>query len=239
MSSELKLDTSSQILKSDNKGLIFKINKKKPNSQESASECYIKIVNISSNYVALRVRTTKKYSYAVYPIYSIINPNSFINIKIIYHSNPNEEISSVGHKFRFEGFIIDDKEKNCQNILGLFQQYIKSKKIVKGNIIRKNVIFVFDDNNQINSEENRNNISKNININLPLKGNNNSIDLKGIEKEIKECKELRNMHANLIKKLDDIILHEKKFNINNSKNENSFFDKIKIGKEIIIKLEFL
>ena len=121
--------------------------------------------------------------------------------------------------------------------MGLFQQYIKSKKIVKGNIIRKNVIFVFDDNNQINSEENRNNISKNININLPLKGNNNSIDLKGIEKEIKECKELRNMHANLIKKLDDIILHEKKFNINNSKNENSFFDKIKIGKEIIIKIK--
>ena len=254
MSNELKLDASSQILKSENKDLIFRINKNKSNSQklDLKSECHIKIENISSNYVALRVRTTKKYSYAVYPIYAIIKPNSFINIKIIYHSNPNEAISSVGHKFRFEGFIIDEKEKNCKDILGLFQQYIKGKKVVKGNIIKKNVIFSFDENNPKNLKENKFNLNNqknsnsNINlnnqsisnINLP-KGNvnNNMSDSKKIEKEIEECNELRNLHANLIKKLDDINLYEKKNNLNNDKNANSFIENIKIGKEIIIKIK--
>ena len=155
MSSELKLDASNQILKSENKDLIFRINKNKSNSQklDLTSECHIKIENISSNYVALRVRTTKKYSYAVYPIYAIIKPNYFINIKIVYHSNPNEVISSSGHKFRFEGFIIDEKEKNCKDILGLFQQYIKGKKVVKGNIIKKNVIFSFVEKKKKNLKE--------------------------------------------------------------------------------------
>ena len=254
MSNELKLDASSQILKSENKDLIFRINKNKSNSQklDLKSECHMKIENISSNYVALRVRTTKKYSYAVYPIYAIIKPNSFIKKKIIYHSNPNEVISSVGHKFRFEGFIIDEKEKNCKDILGLFQQYIKGKKVVKGNIIKKNVIFSFDENNQKNLKENKFNLNNqknsnsNINlnnqsisnINLP-KGNvnNNMSDSKKIEKEIEECNELRNLHANLIKKLDDINLYEKKNNLNNDKNANSFIEKIKIGKEIIIKIK--
>lgn len=252
MSSELKLDASSQILKSENKDLIFRINKNKSNSQklDLKSECHIKIENISSNYVALRVRTTKKYSYAVYPIYAIIKPNSFINIKIVYHSNPNEVITSVGHKFRFEGFIIDEKEKNCKDILGLFQQYIKGKKVVKGNIIKKNVIFSFDENNQKNLKENKFNLNnqknsninlnnQNIhNINLPSKGNinNNMSDSKKIEKEIEECNELRNIHANLIKKLDDINLYDKKNNLNNGNNANSFIEKIKIGKEIIIKI---
>lgn len=252
MSSELKLDASSQILKSENKDLIFRINKNKSNSQklDLKSECHIKIENISSNYVALRVRTTKKYSYAVYPIYAIIKPNSFINIKIVYHSNPNEVITSAGHKFRFEGFIIDEKEKNCKDILGLFQQYIKGKKVVKGNIIKKNVIFSFDENNQKNLKENKFNLNnqknsninlnnQNIhNINLPSKGNinNNMSDSKKIEKEIEECNELINIHANLIKKLDDINLYEKKNNLNNGNNANSFIEKIKIGKEIIIKI---
>ena len=254
MSSELKLDASNQILKSENKDLIFRINKNKSNSQklDLTSECHIKIENISSNYVALRVRTTKKYSYAVYPIYAIIKPNYFINIKIVYHSNPNEVISSSGHKFRFEGFIIDEKEKNCKDILGLFQQYIKGKKVVKGNIIKKNVIFSFVENNQKNLKEKKfnlnddknsnNNINLNNqsihNINMPLKGNvnNNMIDSKKIEKEIEECNELRNIHANLIKKLDEINLYEKKNNLNNDKNANSIIEKIKIGKEIIIKI---
>jgi hypothetical protein len=244
MSSELKLETTSQIIKSDNKDLIFKItkNKNKLNSKklELKSECYVIIENISSNYIALRVRTTKKYFYAVYPIYSIIKPNSFINIKIIYHSN--EEITSVGHKFRFEGFIIDEKEKNSKNILGLFQQCIKNKKTVKGNIIKKNVVFVFDDDNQINLKENTYNLDKKINKNneVIFNENNDKFDLKKIENEIKECDDLRNLHNNLIKKLDEINLYENKYNLNNNnnnRNTNDFIDKMKIGKEIILKIK--
>ena len=135
--SELLLDSSINVIKSDKNDLIFKFNQKflesikvyknkEGNNSKNLriiSQCYIKIENISKNYVALRVRTTKKYYYNVEPIYSIISPNSFKNIKITYQSKPNEKITSLGHKFKFEGFIIEDKDKNNKNISGIFQEY--------------------------------------------------------------------------------------------------------------------
>ena len=72
MSSELKMDTSFQIIKINSRNLVFKINQKtlseklktekeKNNSNKYIliSECFIKIENISTNYVALRERTAK------------------------------------------------------------------------------------------------------------------------------------------------------------------------------------
>ena len=236
--SELLLDSSINVIKSDKNDLIFKFNQKflesikvyknkESNNSKNLriiSQCYIKIENISKNYVALRVRTTKKYYYNVEPIYSIISPNSFKNIKITYQSKPNEKITSLGHKFKFEGFIIEDKDKNNKNISGLFQEYINNQIMVKGNIIKKNVIFSFDNKNNISSKEKKEiNVSKtgpakvgvvnmikntNINVNnISLKGkkNKNELDLKQkLEQEIKECNELQSIHKNLYKKISSI-----------------------------------
>ena len=253
--SELKLDSSSQIIKSSNNNiLIFKINtnllngKNKninitSNKSHSTSITNIKIENLSHNYVALRVRTTKKFYYAVDPIYTIISPKSTKSIRIQYNSQPNEEITSIGHKFRFEGFIIDDKEKNTKNILGLFQQYIKSQKLVKGNIIKKNVIFVDENNKVINSKNNKIinlNNDKKIKKDIPLKECNkieldlDDINISGLElneklkQEIKEVNELKNIHKNLIKNLEG-------YQIN--KDSNSFIDIIKEVKEILIGIK--
>ena len=256
MSSELKLDSSSQVIKSDNKDLIFKLrrkplsnsqNQKKEDKNIYIGECYIKIENLSNNYVALRIRTTKKNYYGVYPIYSIISPRKIINIKIIYNSKPNEVITSLGHKFRFEGFIIDEKEKNTKDILGLFHQYIKDQKIVKGNYIKKNVVFIRDNyniNNNVNintPKQNKINFNKNqkinTNINGPLRGINKSkLNLnEKIEQEIKQCNELRNIHQNLIKQLYEMKLKEKeKENIN---NKNSIIDTFKEGKELLMQIK--
>ena len=253
--SELNLDSSSQIIKSSNNNiLIFKINtnllngKNKninitSNKSHSTSITNIKIENLSHNYVALRVRTTKKVYYAVDPIYTIISPKSSKIIRIQYNSQPNEEITSIGHKFRFEGFIIDDKEKNTKNILGLFQQYIKSQKLVKGNIIKKNVIFVDENNKVINSKNNKIinlNNDKKIKKDIPLEECNkieldlDDINISGLElneklkQEIKEVNELKNIHKNLIKNLEG-------YQIN--KDSNSFIDIIKEVKEILIGIK--
>ena len=218
MSSELKLITTSQIIKSNNNEIIFKLRKKKifmkgkeikntsQNNNENiiyTSESTIKIDNISTKYVALRVRTTKKNYYKVEPIYSIIPPKTFINIKIFYHSNPGEQVSSIGHKFKFEGIIIEEKYKNNKNILNLFQQCISSQIQIQGNFILKNVKFVKE-----------NEIQKN---------NINSI----LTKKINECEKERDIHKNLIKELYEI----------RKKNEIKIKDYFISGKELIIDIK--
>ena len=256
MSSELKLDSSSPVIKSDNKDLVFKLrrkqlsnsqNQKKEDNNIYIGECYTKIENLSNNYVALRIRTTKKNYYGVFPIYSIISPKKIINIKIVYQSKLNEAITSVGHKFRFEGFIIDEKEKNTKDILGLIHQYITSQKVVKGNYIKKNVVIIRDNSNIKNNintpKENKLNLNlsknQNNNVNTPLRGINKSkINLKEkIEQEIKECNELRNIHQNLIRQLYEIKMKEKEKEKENIKNKNSIIDNIREGKEIIMKIK--
>jgi len=245
MSSELNIDSSSpEIIKTDNKDLIFKINKKliskalekektNLNNFHITSECNIKVQNISNNYVALRIRTTKKYSYAVDPIYTIIPPKNIENIKILYHSNTSQEIAPKGHKFKFEGFIIKEEEKNYSNILKLFQKYIKSKNQVKGNIIKKNVTFVEDNNYKMPTKVY---LSKSVGIDVPLKGidKNSPIINKNLIEEIKKCHELRIEHNNLIKSLNaNAIDIEKKIIY----NKNSFNDKIKDGKELFMNIK--
>ena len=210
---ELNLDSSTEIIKSVNSTIFFKLRKKKVILKETKKPCIIDegenivtINNISSNYVALRVRTTKRKNYTVKPNYAIINPNSLVNIKIYYHSIPNEQISFLGHKFKFEGFIIEEKDKNCQNILDLFHQVIQSKKIVKGNFIEKNVKFLLQDNN--------------------TQMNDKLTDNKLIQVK-KECDETRKEYEKLYNELNVI----KKENIINVK------DYFNVGKELIIKIK--
>ena len=211
MSNELKFESSTQVIKSNNSEIIFKLRKKETIIKEKGKEknnislkkgniiyvdeTIVRVNNISNKYVALRVRTTKKNYYTVEPIYSIIKPNSFVNIKIFYHSNPDEKINLIGHKFKFEGFIIDDKDKNSKNIFNLFQQVINKSIKVKGNSITKYVKFI--------------------------KENNES------EKLIKECEEIRKEYNTLINELEKI----------KKQNEITIKDYFNVGKDLIIEMK--
>ena len=252
MSSELKIDTSSQIIKINSRSLVFKINPKtlseKLKSEKEKnnlnkyiliSECFIKIENISTNYVAIRVRTTKKYCYNVEPTYSIIAPNTFEKIKILYYIKSGEEISSQGHKFRFEGIIIEQKEKNTKNIFGLFQQYIQKGIVVKGNSIIKNVNFIYDNNFMISSKSTR------VSDSNKYKINNNDINKRAslkdifnlksqLEQEIKECDELRNAHKNLMRQLNEKGIDLDFYLNNNNSSLKDYFIQL---KEIIISIK--
>ena len=256
MSSELKIDSSTQIISTKEKDIIFKINKKVLLSSQSinnidknnlndnilTSEFFIKIENISNNFVALRVRTTKKYSYAVEPVYGIISPNSFIIIKIFYFTKPGEKISSEGHKFKFEGFIIkQNEEKNFTNIYELIQQYIKEQKTVKGNIIKKDVFFEYDDHFIITSKGIHMSFSskyknKDINSNITLNDSDkNIINLKAeLEQEIRQCNELISIHKKLIKQLNGKNIDE---NFYLNKNKYNIKEYIKELKEILYNIK--
>jgi len=252
MFSELKIDTSSQIIKLNNRSLVFKINQKtlseklktekeKNNSNKYIliSECFIKIENISANYVALRIRTTKKYCYSVEPTYSIIAPNTFEKVKILYYIKPGEEINSQGHKFRFEGIIIPQKEKNTKNIFGLFQQYIQKGILVKGNSIIKTVNFIYDDNFIISSKSTKVSDSKKSNVSNSDVHKRTSLkdifNLKSqLEQEIKECDELRNAHKNLMRQLNEKGIDIDFYLNNNNSSLKDYFIQL---KEIIINIK--
>ena len=252
MSSELKIDNSSQIIKINSRSLVFKINQKtlseklKTEKEKNnlnkyilISECFIKIENISTNYVALRIRTTKKYCYSVEPTYSIIAPNTFEKIKILYYIKPGEEISSQGHKFRFEGIIIEQKEKNTKNIFGLFQQYIQKGIVVKGNAIIKTVNFIYDNNFIISSKSTR--VSDSTKNKISNSDVHKKTSLKDIfnlksqlEQEIKECDELRNAHKNLMRQLNEKGIDIDFYLNNNNSSLKDYFIQL---KQIIINIK--
>lgn len=165
MSSDLLLDTSTAIIFTNKPTLAFKINKKLLSSYLSSShtkslfalsETEIFLTNLTSNYIAYRSRITRKKYYSVEPSHIVISPNSKIKVKITFYFNPKEKFPPEGHKFRFEGVVISNNMKN-KDAREIFEEFIVSKKQVKGNSLKKIVEFIFDDNyNYIPSSDNNN-----------------------------------------------------------------------------------
>ena len=153
MASDILLDTSSPVITINQASLIFKINENYLSSQKNISQknvlipisqSEIIITNITSNYVAYRTRITKKKYYAVEPSHLILCPNSNIKVKITYYFNPKENFPPE-HKFRFEGIIIPNNMKN-KDARNIFDDFAINKIEVKGNSIKKNVEFLYDNN---------------------------------------------------------------------------------------------
>ena len=167
---ELKIESSSpSIMSIDEDKVVFKINRKILSQITKTlkggrkpfliSESNLHVKNISSNYIAVRVRATKKRFYYVDPTYVILSPGEVKNYRFLYFTNLKEEISSEGHKFKFEGFIIQQNEIELKDVFNLCQEYIKKEIKVKGNIFKLGVKFV-DDNNYQLPKKNENTIIK-------------------------------------------------------------------------------
>lgn len=171
--SELIIEnTPNQIIKVDRGLLVFKINREilnrttfQPGKNYLTSECELNVTNLTSNSLVLRVRTTKKLSYQVDPTYSIISPNSKKFLRIFYYTRFGEEITSKGHRFKFEAIIIDnDYSFVDKNVKDIFTEFIDNKIPVKGNSMIKNVVFIDDNNYQIPLKENYFNLSNSVNV---------------------------------------------------------------------------
>ena len=157
---ELVMDVSKEIFTLNKEILSFKINPQnsKLSSHSSIhsgdikplSEENIEVTNLTSDYLAFRTKTTKKEHYAVNPTYCVIPPNGTKSLNFVFYNKTGGKINPKGHKFKFEGFIIPEAQKD-EDIKKIFQENIKKGKKVVGNSQKRYV--QFSEDNENNEEE--------------------------------------------------------------------------------------
>lgn len=269
--SELNIiDSSKNLFSIDKKVIVFEINNEKKNTLSNIninisnssshyalyiSHTSIIVTNLTSEYLSLRTKTTKKKNYNVYPSYCILSPNSEKKIDFKYFINEGEKISNSGHKFKFEGFIISNEEKDIDSKI-LFNKYISQKIPVKASLIKASVEFIEKENNteindiNINNSKNNiidnsitikndiinndtnNNINNNSNIILLNTNNNinNIIDI--TEEKIKEDNENNNEKENIIDTKENNNIDYKQMNYffrPSNKNINKIINKSSVN----------
>jgi len=269
--SELNIiDSSKNLFSIDKKVIVFEINNEKKNTLSNIninisntsshyalyiSHTSIIVKNLTSEYLSLRTKTTKKKNYNVYPSYCILSPNSEKKIDFKYFINEGEKISNSGHKFKFEGFIISNEEKDIDSKI-LFNKYISQKIPVKASLIKASVEFIEKENNteindiNINNSKNNiidnsitikndiinndtnNNINNNSNIILFNTNNNinNIIDI--TEEKIKEDNENNNEKDNIIDTKENNNIDYKQMNYffrPSNKNINKIINKSSVN----------
>ena len=154
MSAELLLDNSKEVFQLDKDVLSFKLDTEDLSEVISKklqkSENIVKVKNITDDYIAFRTKTTKKAYYSVEPVHCVIPPQGEQIVKISFSAKEGERIKIHGHKFRFEGFVIqaDEKDKNAKDI---FNEYTQKGAPVVGNSQRTFVQFSDNNENEITS----------------------------------------------------------------------------------------
>ena len=253
---DLLMKTSDPVIKLNKPLITFKINTnffnlfpiKKINTNNDLnpiSECDINVTNITTNYVAVRVRTTKKNNYTVEPTFCTLSPNSTIKITIYVYLIQNEKLSSRGHKFRFEGVIIPDKLLN-KDTREIFTELTKKKIEVKGNSLKRVVEYINDANfdykkskiaiNKIGGKNNDNLIKSDYSAeNSKLDEKFSRSYLYSVKEDIirendtsddnliNKCEKLKNENNEFTKKVNEI---QKKVNVNDVVTENKYKDLI-------------
>ncbi len=220
MSSQLKIEQVENLYQIEDDNIKFKINRNYINNLLSSnlfqnvnliSSSQIVVKNLSKEYVSVRAKTTKKQNYTVEPSYWILNPSEAKIINIYYYINKVEEINEKGNKFKFEGFVIKENEKD-KNIKNIFADYIKSGTKVRGQVVKKNVKFIVDNNYEI---PNKSIIQKRY-------SSSEISSVYSIEESLKELNS--NSSDNTLRKEDSSLSEDKKNNYQISKNEENSKD---------------
>ena len=193
---ESNSNNASKIFSIDKKRIDFRINNKNSTNRSSSSisqnritsESILTIKNLTSNYLAMRIRTTKKDYYGVMPTYSIIEPNS--SKKITFQFCIKESLlltlNNSEHKFLFEG--VELEEYNFEEPKKIFEEISKNNLNYNIYSIKKNAEFI-DLNNNINQNNSSSKLSidKNStfqsNLNSNIQNNTNIKQSKNIENE--------------------------------------------------------
>jgi hypothetical protein len=231
MSSQLMIEQIENIFQIEEDDIKFKINRNYINNLLSSnlfqninliSSSQIVVKNLTTEYISLRVKTTKKQNYTVEPSYFILNPSETKLINIYYYINKMEEVNEKGHKFKFEGFVIKESEKN-KNIKNIFADYIKSGTKVRGNVVKKYVKFIDDNNYEI---PNKSIIQKRYSV------SESSSDL-SIEENLKEL--TSHLSDNNLRKEESSLSEDKKDNFRFNKNEENLRDEEELEN---LKIEY-
>ena len=212
------IDSSIKLFSIDKKVITFKINRDEKNitdininastlSQQriTLGKTSLTVTNLTSEYISLRTKTTKKKNYLVNPSYCNIKPNSQQKLDLIYFVKIGEIVSNEGHKFKFEGFIISPEE-NEQDSRLLFNKYISQKIPVKAYLIKAYVEFIQKEMDKDNDGD-----SFNINnLNNMNNGSNNNVN-----------NETNNNINDNIQKLTNQSINNRIINNNNEMNNNN------------------
>ena len=170
MSAELLLDNSKEVFQLDKDVLSFKLDTEDLSEVISKklqkSENEVKVKNITDDYIAFRTKTTKKAYYSVEPVHCVIPPKGEQIVKISFLAKEGERIKTRGHKFRFEGFVIqeDEKDKNAKDI---FNEYTQKGAPVVGNSQRTFVQFSDNNEHEITSGESPSKANNGNHLSLP------------------------------------------------------------------------
>ena len=201
---ESLMDSSEEIFKLDKDMITFKIKFGDlcyNDNPISISEDKVSVQNLTSEYLCFRTQTNKKKIYSVDPSHCIIGPKEIKKLIITLYSIKGEELDPIKHRFKFDGFIIKEDEKNYDP-KELFLAYLSKEINIKKNSQKLSVKYIYEQNkekNEIKNEiysnienikaedikiretENFNNIEKNINEKDNTANNinekNNNIDI--------------------------------------------------------------
>lgn len=145
------------------------------NTSRISKEIQIKIINVSDNFAAIKIKTTKKKNYIMSPSSEfILEPKEEKEINIRFKRDENEKLKLKSHKVQFEGIAIKEIDKDL-SIKDLFDKYTKSEN--KVDIITKQIETEFFDRNGNNLLSMSNsNISKTSTLNNTNIINNNDIN---------------------------------------------------------------
>ena len=152
------------------------------NTSKISKDIQIKIINASNNFIAIKIKTTKKNNYIMSPSSEfLIAPKEEQEVNIRFKREENEKLKLKSHKVLFEGIEIKEEDKNL-NVKELFNKYAKGEN--KVDIITKQIESEFFDNNGNSLLSMSNTISKisnitninNTNIDINNKDNNNNLN---------------------------------------------------------------
>ena len=232
------MDSSSEVFTIDKQILQFNINPNissidNENSSKKnihpVSSCSIVVTNLTDNYIAFRSKTTKKDLYVVNPPYTIIKPNNNQQILIEFYMKHKNLPNREGHKFKFEGIVIDDSDIN-KPPKKIFEEKIANKIQVKGNTYKRDVVFIEDDNYDYHQKPQNipnNSVSESINLSrnsLYQSVNDTYHDFDELKNLKIEYNKLKNKISELNTEyniLKNKIEQQKNINVNNNINNSS------------------
>ena len=115
-------------------------------TEKISKEIEIKINNLSSEFIIIKIKTTKKNNYIMTPSSFVLSPKEENIIKIRFKRDEGEKLELKSHKIQFEGCIISKEDKDL-NVDDLYKKYIKNGNKDVNNIIAKTYFFDKNGNN--------------------------------------------------------------------------------------------
>ena len=115
-------------------------------TEKISKEIEIKIINLSSEFIIIKIKTTKKNNYIMTPSSFVLSPKEENIIKIRFKRDEGEKLELKSHKIQFEGCIISQEDKDL-NVDDLYKKYIKNGNKDVNDIIAKTYFFDKNGNN--------------------------------------------------------------------------------------------